>query len=96
MMRASLDPVQSAFGAHVIQGVEGLSRAVIEKTGTKYKILAEGDNLLQAMGIPGASAKWRLSDSLGVAGTRVTSNHVLDVLQTLGIEAARWASGVSG
>lgn len=65
----------------LLQGVPGVSRAVIhldEKSGgNKYKLLVEGNNLLQVMATP------------GVKGTHTTSNNTYEVEKALGIEAAR-------
>lgn len=59
-----------------------MSRAVIhvdDKSGSpKYKLLVEGNNLLNVMA------------TRGVKGTHTTSNNTYDVEKTLGIEAARY------
>jgi DNA-directed RNA polymerase III subunit RPC1 len=72
----------------IIQGIPEVSRAVItraEATGKSnsstttqpLKLLVEGNNLLRVMGVP------------GVKGTETISNHVMEVENCLGIEAAR-------
>ena len=47
------------------------------KGGSKYKLLVEGSDLRAVMA------------TMGVAGTRTTSNHTAEVEKSLGIEAAR-------
>ena len=47
------------------------------KSGSKYKLFVEGDNLREVIATP------------GVNGKRTTSNNTLEVAATLGIEAAR-------
>lgn len=58
-----------------------MSRAVINKKKkddeTYYNLLVEGDDLLNVMSTP------------GVVGTQTTCNHIMEVRNTLGIEAAR-------
>lgn len=59
-----------------------VSRAVIhldeKSASSKYKLLVEGNNLLQVMATP------------GVKGTHTTSNNTYEVEKSLGIEAARY------
>merc|ERR1712142_269176 len=65
----------------VIKGLPTVSRAVMHldegKSGAKYKLFVEGDNLREVIATP------------GVMGTKTTSNNTLEVAVTLGIEAAR-------
>ncbi len=60
-----------------VQGVSGVGRAVIQEEGGKYRLLVESDDLANVMTVP------------GIDGVRATSNHVISVEKTLGIEAAR-------
>lgn len=69
---------------HWTQGIAGISRAVINKPDTKEKadkeglhLVVEGNQMLRVMATP------------GVVGTKVVSNHVMEMERTLGIEAAR-------
>lgn len=65
----------------VIKGLNAVSRAVIHhddsKAGTTYKLFVEGYNLGEVMA------------TLGVKGTKTTSNNIFEVFIFLGIEAAR-------
>ncbi|KAL5974690.1 hypothetical protein ACLOJK_031360 [Asimina triloba] len=63
----------------IVKGIPTVERAVInhEKEKNKYSLLVEGTNLQAVMGIP------------GVDGRKTKSNHIIEVEQTLGIEAAR-------
>jgi len=62
----------------VVAGIPSVSRAVINDDGNKrYNLLVEGYDLLGVMG------------TVGVKGTEATSNHIIEVWKTLGIEAAR-------
>ncbi|XP_062171677.1 DNA-directed RNA polymerase III subunit 1 [Alnus glutinosa] len=67
----------------VVKGIKTVERAIIKKEEnkkmktTKYSLLVEGTGLKEVMGTE------------GIDGRKTTSNHVLEVLQTLGIEAAR-------
>ena len=72
----------------IVQGIPEVSRAVITRTEASsksnsssttqpLKLLVEGNNLLRVMGVP------------GVKGTETISNHVMEVENCLGIEAAR-------
>ncbi|KAI8911804.1 hypothetical protein EDD86DRAFT_203319 [Gorgonomyces haynaldii] len=62
-----------------VKGLDTVIRSVInEKPSEKrFELLVEGNGLLQVMGAD------------GIDGLKTTSNHVLEVLKTLGIEAAR-------
>lgn len=76
MLKTSLPDV-------IVQGIASIHRAVIneieDKKGTKptYNLLMEGYGLQQVMGSP------------GIDGLRTTTNHVMEVEQVLGVEAAR-------
>ncbi|KAK6935961.1 RNA polymerase Rpb1, domain 5 [Dillenia turbinata] len=65
-----------------LKGIKTVQRAVVSSIKGKdkkenHKLLVEGTGLLEVMGIE------------GVNGRETSSNHVMEVLQTLGIEAAR-------
>ncbi|PSK79929.1 DNA-directed RNA polymerase III subunit RPC1 [Candidozyma auris] len=62
----------------VIKGLPNISRAVINiRDDGKKELLVEGYGLKQVMATD------------GVVGTKTTTNHILEVYETLGIEAAR-------
>lgn len=61
----------------ILKGIPTVERVVISVDKGEYKLLVEGTNLLAVMGIP------------GVNGKETTSNHVIEVNNTIGIEAAR-------
>ena len=65
----------------IVQGIATVNRAVIneeDKGGrTSYHLLIEGCGLAEVMGSP------------GVDGCHTTTNHIIEVEQTLGVEAAR-------
>jgi DNA-directed RNA polymerase III subunit RPC1 len=68
----------------VVCGIAGITRAVINKPDTKeaaakegLHLVVEGNQMLRVMATP------------GVVGTKVVSNHVMEMERTLGIEAAR-------
>uniref|UniRef100_A0A1D1XDD4 DNA-directed RNA polymerase subunit n=1 Tax=Anthurium amnicola TaxID=1678845 RepID=A0A1D1XDD4_9ARAE len=63
----------------IVKGIPTVQRAIINKENkdARCKLLVEGTNLLAVMGAP------------GVDGSKTTSNHVIEVCHTLGIEAAR-------
>ena len=67
----------------IVKGIDTVHRAVIhkkkdEETGQDcYNLLVDGYNLLGVMTTP------------GIKGTHTTSNHIVEVESTLGIEAAR-------
>lgn len=66
----------------VIKGLPTVSRAVInvdeKKKPEEYYLIVEGDNMREVMA------------TYGVKGTTVTSNNVLEVFSTLGVEAAKY------
>ncbi|KAL0909312.1 hypothetical protein M5K25_020165 [Dendrobium thyrsiflorum] len=61
----------------IVKGISTVKRAVIKKDKELYSLFVEGTNYLAVMGTPGVDA------------CKTTSNHVIEVCQTLGIEAAR-------
>ena len=65
-----------------LQGLPTVSRAVINIDDTRkpprYYLLVEGDNMREVMA------------TYGVKGTSTTSNNILEVFSTLGIEAAKY------
>lgn len=65
----------------VVCGIRSTSRAVInkddKKSPTRYNLLVEGYGLLNVMATP------------GIKSSSTSSNHVMEVEKTLGIEAAR-------
>jgi len=66
----------------IVQGIPSVARAVInektEKDGSEsYELLVEGNGLSEVMGSP------------GVDGLNTKTNHIIEVEQTLGVEAAR-------
>jgi len=96
-MKATLPPTtffqMQAFKADlpkvIVQGIPTISRAVIneESSGSgggpkNYHLLVEGYGLAEVMGSP------------GVKGTETTTNHIMEVEQVLGVEAAR--ASISG
>ena len=60
-----------------IKGIDGVSRAVLSKEGSTWKIITEGSNLKEVMKVQGVDA------------TKVKTNSILEVADVLGIEAAR-------
>lgn len=75
MLKTSLPEV-------IVQGIASINRAVInekEEAGkpSTYDLLMEGYGLQQVMGCP------------GINGLKTTTNHVMEVEQVLGVEAAR-------
>ncbi|KAL3802193.1 hypothetical protein HJC23_001737 [Cyclotella cryptica] len=65
----------------IVQGISTVNRAVINEESkggkTDYHLLVEGYGLAEVMGSP------------GVDGRHTTTNHIIEVEQTLGVEAAR-------
>lgn len=65
----------------IVQGIATVNRAVINEEGkggrTSFHLLIEGCGLAEVMGSP------------GVDGCHTTTNHIIEVEQTLGVEAAR-------
>ena len=60
-----------------IKGIDGISRAVLSKTGGSWRIVTEGSNLKEVLKIEGVDAD------------NVMTNSILEVADVLGIEAAR-------
>ncbi|TDH69964.1 hypothetical protein CCR75_006384 [Bremia lactucae] len=80
----ALQALKSELPSVIVQGIPTVHRAVInyqevqDPNATKsLHLLVEGYGLADVMGIP------------GVDGLRTTSNHIVEVEKTLGIEAAR-------
>ncbi|KAG1714420.1 DNA-directed RNA polymerase III subunit RPC1 [Nymphon striatum] len=63
--------------SQVIKGLPSVSRAVIDKSNKKYRLIVEGTDL-------GAVVATK-----GVAGSKSSSNSINDVWKTLGIEASK-------
>ncbi|CAN8252676.1 unnamed protein product [Cochlearia groenlandica] len=62
----------------IVNGIKTVERVVVaEDKDKKHKLFVEGTNLLEVMGTP------------GINGRTTTSNNVIEVSKTLGIEAAR-------
>lgn len=61
----------------VVRGINTVKRAVINEKDKKYNLVIEGTGLQAVMGVE------------GVIGCKTTSNHIVEVNMTLGIEAAR-------
>jgi DNA-directed RNA polymerase III subunit RPC1 len=76
-----LQAIKSALPSVIVQGIPTVSRAVINEetveNKTRYYLLVEGYGLSDVMG------------ASGVDGTDTRSNHIIEVQQVLGIEAAR-------
>ncbi|KAI3860800.1 hypothetical protein MKX03_033902 [Papaver bracteatum] len=79
----ALHSLKSMLPEVVVMGVPTVERVIVSEKQKKgkgtgeYEVFVEGTNLLAVMGIP------------GVKGEETTSNHIIEVQQTLGIEAAR-------
>ncbi|DBA04436.1 TPA: hypothetical protein N0F65_010032 [Lagenidium giganteum] len=80
----AMQALKSELPNVIVQGIPTVNRAVINyeetasKSGNKcHHLLVEGYGLAEVMGIP------------GVDGLNTTSNHIIEVEKTLGIEAAR-------
>lgn len=73
-----LHSLKSILPNVVVKGISTVDRAVISNDKGKYNLLVEGTNLLAVMG-----------SSPGVNASETKSNHVIEVQDTLGIEAAR-------
>jgi len=77
----AMQALKVALPRVIVQGIPSVNRAVIneeDKEGeTSYHLLVEGYGLAEVMGSP------------GIDGRRTTTNHVIEVEQTLGVEAAR-------
>ena len=76
----ALHALQSLLPRVLVQGIPSVDRAVVNDVGGgRYNLLVEGTALRAVM------------TTDGVRGVETTSNHVIEVEQTLGIEAARSA-----
>jgi len=77
----AMQALKIALPLVIVQGIPTVNRAVIneeDKDGkTSYHLLVEGYGLAEVMGSP------------GIDGRRTTTNHVVEVERTLGVEAAR-------
>ena len=60
-----------------INGIDGISRAVLSKSGSGWKIITEGSNLKEVLKVKGVDSE------------HVMTNSILEVADVLGIEAAR-------
>lgn len=73
-----MQQLKRALPGVVIKGLSDISRAVINiRDDNKKELLVEGYGLKQVMSTD------------GVVGTKTTTNHILEVYEVLGIEAAR-------
>jgi DNA-directed RNA polymerase III subunit RPC1 len=76
-----MQALKAALPQVIVQGIPTVNRAVIneeDKEGkTSYHLLVEGYGLAEVMGSP------------GVDGCHTTTNHIIEVESTLGVEAAR-------
>mmetsp|Transcript_14938 Transcript_14938/g.17148 ORF Transcript_14938/g.17148 Transcript_14938/m.17148 type:complete len:1480 (-) Transcript_14938:355-4794(-) len=78
-----MQALKTALPQVIVQGIPSINRAVIneetESNGkTTYHLLVEGYGLAEVMGSP------------GVDGCHTTTNHIIEVEETLGVEAARY------
>lgn len=62
----------------IIKGIPGVERAVINIDKGQYNLFVEGNKLANIMAVP------------GVNNIETTSNHIMEIEKTLGIEAARF------
>ncbi|XP_058109980.1 DNA-directed RNA polymerase III subunit 1 isoform X2 [Magnolia sinica] len=78
-LRFKLDSLKKMLLDVIVEGIPTVERAVInhDKEKNKFNLLIEGTNLRAVMGTP------------GVDGRKTKSNHIIEIEQTLGIEAAR-------
>jgi len=76
----AMQQLKAVLPSVIVQGIPSIERAVIsesERGDTKYNLLMEGYGLLEVMGCP------------GIDGLRTSTNHILEVEDVLGVEAAR-------
>jgi len=77
----TMQALKVALPKVIVQGISTVNRAVINEEnkngGTQYHLLVEGYGLSEVMGSP------------GIDGRFTTTNHIIEVEQTLGVEAAR-------
>ncbi|XP_020113844.1 DNA-directed RNA polymerase III subunit 1 isoform X2 [Ananas comosus] len=77
-LQFSLHSLKAMLPKVIVKGIPTAERVVIDKTKQGiYKLFIEGTNLLAVMGTPGIDAR----------NTKI--NHVIEVHETLGVEAAR-------
>ncbi|KAG8374810.1 hypothetical protein BUALT_Bualt10G0034300 [Buddleja alternifolia] len=81
-LQFELHGLKNKLAKVVVKGINSVERAIVKNENEnqkekKLKLLVEGTGLLSVMGIQ------------GVDGYNTDSNHILEVQQTLGIEAAR-------
>ncbi|PKA63212.1 DNA-directed RNA polymerase II subunit RPB1 [Apostasia shenzhenica] len=75
--RLELHTLKTMLPKVIVKGIPTVKRAVIKNDRGLYSLWVEGTNYLAVMGTPGVDA------------SKTTSNNVIEVRQTLGIEAAR-------
>lgn len=77
----TMQALKVALPKVIVQGISTVNRAVINEEnkggGTQYNLLVEGYGLSEVMGSP------------GIDGRHTTTNHLIEVEKTLGVEAAR-------
>ena len=77
----TMQALKVALPRVIVQGISTVNRAVINEENkegkTQYHLLVEGYGLSEVMGSP------------GIDGRHTTTNHIIEVEQTLGVEAAR-------
>jgi DNA-directed RNA polymerase III subunit RPC1 len=76
----AMQQLKAALPSVIVQGIPSIERAVISESDrgeTKYSLLMEGYGLQEVMGCP------------GIDGLRTCTNHILEVEDVLGVEAAR-------
>eukprot|EP01156_Anaeramoeba_ignava_P023486 Anaeramoba_ignava/c21581_g1_i1.p1 GENE.c21581_g1_i1~~c21581_g1_i1.p1 ORF type:complete len:1334 (+),score=351.32 c21581_g1_i1:1841-5842(+) len=76
-----LQHIKNSIADIVVAGVPNITRAIVQEYKEKdqkfNRIVCEGTNLLGVMGVPGIDFK------------KTTSNHIIEMYNTLGIEAGR-------
>jgi DNA-directed RNA polymerase subunit A" len=72
-----LQQIYDAVKNAKIKGIDGITRAVLSKDGSSWKIITEGSNLKEVLKVAGVDA------------SRTMTNSILEVADVLGIEAAR-------
>lgn len=80
-MYFAMQALKAALPSVIVQGIPSVNRAVINEEAkdgrTSYHLLVEGYGLADVMGSP------------GVDGHLTTTNHIIEVEEVLGVEAAR-------
>jgi DNA-directed RNA polymerase subunit A" len=74
---AEIQKLKNKLMRKKLRGVKDICRAFIRKQGDEYVIYAEGSNLKGILAIP------------GIDRSRLTSNDIYQIAETLGVEAAR-------